>query len=189
MDADAVLISLRAFGRNFGPPESHVRPVLAGFDDFVLLQKFQDPVQIRFPPELFQLVFGKMVRFFIAAEPPDKTLGDDNVHGGGDQKRLHVHVQKPGQRPRRGVGMQSGEHQMPRQGGVYSQRSGFVVADFPDHDDVRVLPDERAQSIGKSEVDVGLDLRLVDAGNPVFNRIFNRGDVYLRRVQNVQNRI
>src|SRR5450759_1748153 len=51
------------------------------------------------------------------------------------------------------------------------------IADFADHDDVRVLPQNRAQCFGKRHVDARIDLSLADAVQLVFDRIFDRQDI------------
>jgi len=56
----------------------------------------------------------------------------------------------------------------------------FAVADFTDHNDIRILADERAHRRGEGQPDRRLDLRLVDARNLVFDgssmvRIFRVG--------------
>ena len=47
---------------------------------------------------------------------------------------------------------------------LHGDLGGFEVADFADHDDVRVLAQDGAQQMGEIEADLRLDLDLVDAG-------------------------
>ena len=42
------------------------------------------------------------------------------------------------------------EHQMPGQRGLRGDLGGFAVADFADHDHVRVLPQQRPQGRGET---------------------------------------
>jgi hypothetical protein len=51
---------------------------------------------------------------------------------------------------------------------------GFTVPDFADHDDVRILPQNRAQASGKGHTYFRIHLRLANAFNGIFDRIFNR---------------
>ena len=60
---------------------------------------------------------------------------------------------------------------------------GFEIADFADHDDVGVLPQDRAQKAGEIEPDLRLYLDLVDAGQLILDRIFDGYDVARHRVQ------
>ena len=46
------------------------------------------------------------------------------------------------------------------------------VADFADHDDVRVLAQEGAQRRGEGEAHLRVDVDLVDAGQADFDRVF-----------------
>ena len=49
---------------------------------------------------------------------------------------------------------------------------GLQVADFTDHDDIRVLAHNGPQRVGKGQPDLWLDLDLVDALHLVFHRVF-----------------
>jgi len=51
------------------------------------------------------------------------------------------------------------------------------VPDFSDQDHIRILPQNCAQPNRKGHVDLGVDLRLTDAINVVFNWVFDRQDV------------
>src|SRR5690606_41084791 len=55
-----------------------------------------------------------------------------------------------------------------------------------DHDDVRVLPQERAERAGEGEPDLRLHVDLVDPGDLVLHRILGREDVDVRAVDAVQ---
>ena len=65
----------------------------------------------------------------------------------------------------------------------------FTVTDLTDHDDIGVLPQNRAQTGGKRHAGLVADLHLVDAGQSVFHRVLDRNDVLRRRVQLGQHRI
>src|SRR5882724_4716973 len=64
---------------------------------------------------------------------------------------------------------------------------GFAVADFTDHNDIRILADERAHRRGEGQPDRRLDLRLVDARNLVFDGILDGKDLSRRLVQDRQH--
>ena len=51
------------------------------------------------------------------------------------------------------------------------------VADFADHDDVRILAQERAQRRGERQADLRVDVDLVDAGQLDFRRVLRGRDV------------
>jgi len=71
------------------------------------------------------------------------------VHGADEAFGPHrVH-------PHRGggvVGVEGGEEQVSRERGVDRDGRGLSVADFSDEDDVRVLADERAESLGEGQL-------------------------------------
>ena len=54
---------------------------------------------------------------------------------------------------------------------------GFGVANFADHDDVRVLPQDGAQTGGEGPAGFRVDLHLVDALEHVFDGVFDGDDV------------
>ena len=60
---------------------------------------------------------------------------------------------------------------------LYGNLRSFQIADFTDHDDVRILPQNRAQCFGKRHVYARIDLGLSDPGQFVFDRVFDRQDV------------
>ena len=68
----------------------------------------------------------------------------------GDQRRseqviLHAHVDQARDGARGVVGVQGGEDQVAGQGGLDRDIGGFAVADFADHDHVRILAHDVAQ--------------------------------------------
>ena len=57
------------------------------------------------------------------------------------------------------------------------------IPDLADHDDVRVLAQDRAQRVGKIEPDRRLHLDLVDAGKLIFNGVLHREELAVRAVE------
>ena len=51
---------------------------------------------------------------------------------------------------------------MPGQRCLHCHFSRFQIPDLTDHDDVRVLPQQGANTVGKGQVDIGLHLHLVE---------------------------
>ena len=66
---------------------------------------------------------------------------------------------------------------------------GLEVANLADHDDVRVLPQERAQRGREVQADVLVHLHLVDAVQVVLDRILGGGDVAIDRVELGERRV
>ena len=57
------------------------------------------------------------------------------------------------------------------------------IADFADHDDVRVLAQNRAQGARETHFDAGVYLSLTDAVEVVLDRVLHRHDVERLRIQ------
>ena len=85
--------------------------------------------------------------------------------------------------------MDGAEHQMAGQGRLHADLRGLFVTDFPHHDHIRILAQERPQSAGKGQPDRGLDLDLIDPVQPVLHRIFDGHDVFRRRSNLIEGRV
>ena len=75
---------------------------------------------------------------------------------------------------------------MPRQCRLHSNARRFDVTHFADHDDVGILPHNRAQGRGKGQTNLRLGLNLVDAFQLVFDRILDSNDFTVGRIDLVQ---
>ena len=80
-----------------------------------------------------------------------------------DEVRLDAEVEQTRDRARRIVRVQRAEHQVAGERRLRRELGGFRVADFADHHDVRVLPQQRPQRVGESEAGLLVHLKLVDA--------------------------
>ena len=89
---------------------------------------------------------------------------------------------------RRVIGVQRAEHQVPGQRRLRGELGGFGVADFADHHDVRILPQQCRSAVAKCEPGLLVDLKLIDAGKRVFDRIFDRADIDVVVVEFLQRR-
>ena len=78
------------------------------------------------------------------------------------------------------VGVQRREHEVAGERGLDRDLGGLEVADLADHDDVRVLPQERAQRGREVQADLVVHLHLVDAVQVVLDRILGGADVRRR---------
>ena len=63
---------------------------------------------------------------------------------------------------------------------------GLKVADLPHHDNVRILPDNRAQTVCKRETDLRFHLDLVNPVQLIFHWILDGNDLLLRVVNFLQ---
>ncbi len=72
--------------------------------------------------------------------------------------------------------MEGAENEVSRQRRVDGDFRRLVVSDFAYHDDVGVVPQDRAQPRRKSQADGRVDLNLRHAFQLILHRVFNRDD-------------
>src|SRR5580704_16977241 len=72
---------------------------------------------------------------------------------------------------------------MPGQGSLHGKVGRLAVAEFAHYDNVRILAQKRAQTARERHTGHRIDLRLVDANNTIFNRVFDGAEVNHRTVQ------
>ncbi|OQC04638.1 MAG: hypothetical protein BWX77_00058 [Bacteroidetes bacterium ADurb.Bin090] len=64
--------------------------------------------------------------------------------------------------------------------------SGSIrISDLSDHDNVRVLSQDASQTFSKSKTDFRANLTLVDTGNFIFDRIFQRYNIDTRLIYSI----
>ena len=71
---------------------------------------------------------------------------------------------------------------MAGEGSLNGDLGRLAVADLAHHDDVRILPQNRAQPVRERELDLGIHLHLTDTLQLILDRVFDRDDVALGRV-------
>ena len=96
-----------------------------------------------------------------------------------DQIVVDAHIGQTDDARDRIVGMQRTQHQMTGDGRTNRNTGGFAVTGLTDHDDIRILTQQRAQTGLKRQSGNRIDLRLVDARHVLLHRILNRGDIHL----------
>ncbi len=125
----------------------------------------------------------------MVAQPARQALGDHQGHRAGDVVRRDAHVHQARDGLGRIVGMQRGEHHVARLRRLDRDFGGFQVADFANHDDVRILAQERAQRRGERHAALDVLLHLVDPGQADFHRVFGGGNVARLIVEDAQRGI
>ncbi|OIQ77617.1 hypothetical protein GALL_406830 [mine drainage metagenome] len=120
------------------------------------------------------------------AEISHQALGLDAHDRGGQEIVFDPHVEQPVDGTRGIVGMKRRQHHVSGECGLHGDLGGLQVADFSDHDDVRILPHDRSQGVGEGQPDLGLDLDLIDPFHLVFDWIFNRQNLEVGLVQRLQ---
>ena len=73
--------------------------------------------------------------------------------------------------------MQGGEHQVACLRCFHGNFCRLFISNLSHHDDVRILPKDRAQAPCKRQASFGIDVGLVNAGEDVLNRVLNRDDI------------
>ena len=87
------------------------------------------------------------------------------------------------------VRVQRAENQVTRQRGANGDFGRFQVANFADHDHVRVLAQNMAQAHREGQPDFRTHRDLVDAFQFVFDRFLNRDDAFVNRVDRAEKRV
>ena len=105
------------------------------------------------------------------------------------QIRRHPQIQQPRDGAGGIVGMQRGDHQVPRQCCLHRHLGRFQIPDLAHHDDVRVLTHQRPDAVGKAQINGRLHLHLVEAVLHHLDRILDGGDIHRLRGQRPQRRI
>ena len=85
--------------------------------------------------------------------------------------------------------MQRRENEVAGQRGLHRHVGRLAVPNLAHHDHVGILPHQRAQTVGKRQVDAGLHLHLVQACVDHLDRILDRADVHLVGGQLLQSRV
>ena len=85
--------------------------------------------------------------------------------------------------------MQRGEHEVPGERRLDGDASGLAVADLTHHDHVGIRAHHRAQARREGETRARGDLNLREAGDFVLDRVLDRDDVLLGRVERLQGRV
>ena len=82
--------------------------------------------------------------------------------------------------------MQRRQHEVAGERRLYGDAGGFRITDFADHHHVWILPQDGAQPGGKAQADLGVHLRLAQAIDGIFHRVFHGQDVAAAIIQQFQ---
>src|SRR4051812_23649342 len=72
---------------------------------------------------------------------------------------------------------------------VDCKRSSFIITDLTDHYYFWALTHQRTHSARKRKTDFIFYLCLIDAIHLILDRIFDRRNIYIGRIQNIQNSV
>lgn len=94
--------------------------------------------------------------------------------------RRHAHVEQPDRRRDDVVGMQRDTDHMAGNCRPHTDLCRRLVTHFTHQNDIRVLTQGRTQHALETKIDLVMYLDLIDAGQAVFDRIFDRNDLLFR---------
>src|SRR5262249_17728832 len=123
------------------------------------------------------------------ADAAHEPLGTGKDHRRGNQEWGDAHVIEARDGARGIITVHRAEHLVAGQGRFDGDFGGFGIANFPDHDDVGVLAENRTEGIGESKANFLFGGHLVDARGLEFDRVFDGDDVVNWTVQLVQRGI
>jgi hypothetical protein len=75
--------------------------------------------------------------------------------------------------------MDRGEHKVTGNRSCHSNLSCLGIANFPDHNDVGILTQDRSKGSGEGEARTWVHLDLIHSGHPILNRILKCDDIQL----------
>ncbi len=125
----------------------------------------------------------------VLADPPHQPLRQHAVERRDELVGLDAHVQEPAEHVDDVVGVDGREHQVAGERRLNRDLRGFRVADFADHDLVGVVAQDRPQAARERQPLLLVDRNLRDARELVFDRVFNRDDLVLDRLDLGQRRV
>src|SRR6266404_2940885 len=106
-----------------------------------------------------------------------QALGHDAVQRGHKVIRLHAHVDEASDDVGDVVSVHGGEHQVAGKRRLNCDLGGFLIANFADHDFVRVVAQNRAETARERQTFLFVDWDLRDPAKLVFHRIFDGDDL------------
>ena len=123
------------------------------------------------------------------ADPGDEPLRDDEVDRRRDVESLHAHVDQASDSLGSRVCVEGGQHEVAGECRLYCDARRLEIADLADHDDVRILTQERAERCRESHADLGPHQHLIDSEEVVLDGIFRGHDVGVDAVDLGKGRI
>ncbi len=125
----------------------------------------------------------------VGAKGANELLRHHPDQRAGEVKGLRAQVDERRDGLGGAAGVQGRQHQVAAQGRSDGDPGSLGVADFPDHQHIRILPEGRAQALVEPDADLRLHADLIDARNLVLHRIFDGDDVDFRPVDLVEDGI
>ena len=118
-----------------------------------------------------------------------EALRDERLHHRSEQERLHIHVEQACNAADGIVRVERAENKVTRHRRANRDVRGFDIANFADHDDVWVLPQNVTETFGECEIDLRFNIDLRNARQPIFHRLFDGDDAPLHGIDAGQEAI
>ena len=126
------------------------------------------------------LLLARLIRHAaMGAQGAQQALRQHPQQRGIDEITRNAQFDQAGNGAGRIVRMQRGKHQVSGQRRLNRHIGCFQITNLPHHDDVGILPHQRAHAFGKTEIELRLHLRLVERRLDHFDRILDRGHIHL----------
>ena len=153
--------------------------VFFGDDGLVELEIVKVKIGFDAGEDFLDVLFGGGVGgvgLLVVGELADETLGDEQTNTGAEDGVDADEIDNAGEGGGGGVGVEAGEDEMTGDGSLDGGAGGVGVADFADHDDVGVEAEDATEAFGEGAAVVGVDGDLGDAGDAVFDGVFEGDD-------------
>src|SRR5258708_6363549 len=125
----------------------------------------------------------------IRTDHANEPLRHDAVQRGDKVIRLDAHVDEAADDVGNVVGVDGGENEVAGECGLDGDLGGFLIADFANHDLVRVMSQDGAQAARKGETLFLVHRNLRDAAQLILDRIFDGDDFVLVGLDLVDSRV
>jgi hypothetical protein len=119
--------------------------------------------------------------------PPYQPLGEYALEHACKQVGFDSHVDQARDGRKGRIGMKCREDKVSSERGLHRDRGSLCIPNFADQDDVGILPQQRAQNLGKGESQFLIDLNLRDPLYAVLDRILDSNDVEARANKALQD--
>gem|GEM_PF-6571332 len=114
----------------------------------------------------------------VFAELTSESLVDDELETRDDEEWIDPEVDETLEGIDRRVGMDGREYKMSSDRRLNREVGRIGVANFSDHDNIRILTQETPESIGEIESDLRIDLTMIGSLDAVLDWILEGGDVF-----------
>jgi hypothetical protein len=175
---------------DFKNSDSSLESQVIAFDatEFVFLVQGNFPSRRNgFPEDAFDFFSHVGIRhvfpFAMRAELPDELLGNDQLQSGDDHIGFRSQADEALDAVRARIRMERRQDEVSGNAGFHAEFCRLHVADFPDHDNVRILPENTSETDRKIKPDPVVYLRMGDSLDPVFDRILEGGNAELIRIE------